>query len=59
MARPSTLPEPWRSLALKLGSVQALADTLGVHRSAINRYALGQMKMKKSVQILFDQLLKS
>lgn len=59
MPRPSTLPEPWRSLALKLGSVQALADALGVHRSAINRYALGQMKMKKSVQILFDQLLKS
>lgn len=59
MARPSTLPEPWRSMALKLGSVQALADKLGVHRSAINRYALGQMEMKKSVQILFDQLLKS
>ncbi len=42
MARPSTLPEPWRSLADKLGGVLALADVLLCDVRTVRRWANGE-----------------
>ena len=56
MARPTTLPEPWRSLALKLGGVQALADRLGTTPRTINRWANGKMGMSGTARKLFEAL---
>ena len=39
MARPTTLPEPWRSLAEKLGGVEALADVLDCDVRTVRRWA--------------------
>ena len=39
MARPSTLPEPWRTLAARLGGVQALADALHSSTRAVRQWA--------------------
>lgn len=39
MPRPTTLPEPWRSLAAKLGGVQALADALLCKPVTLRRWA--------------------
>ena len=39
MARPTTLPEPWRSLAAKLGGVQALAEVLDCNERTVRRWA--------------------
>ena len=44
MSRPSTLPEPWRSLADKLGGVQALADVLLCDVRTVRRWANGETK---------------
>lgn len=41
MARPSTLPEPWNTLAEKLGGVQALADVLLCDVRTVRRWANG------------------
>lgn len=56
MARPTTLPEPWRCLAAKLGGVQALADALGVTPLTIRRYASGEIKMGGAARKLFEAL---
>jgi len=56
MSRPTTLPEPWRSLAEKLGGVQALADRLGITTRTINRWANGQMGMSGTARKLFEAL---
>ena len=58
MPRPTTLPEPWRSLAANLGSVQALADGLGVTPLTVRRYASGEIKMGGSARKLFEALLR-
>lgn len=39
MTRPTTLPEPWRSLAERCGGVVALAARLGVDRRTIGKWA--------------------
>jgi uncharacterized membrane-anchored protein len=39
MPRPTTLPEPWRSLAERLGGVQALADALHSAPRTIRQWA--------------------
>jgi hypothetical protein len=39
MPRPSTLPEPWLSLAASYGGVEKLAEACGVRRQAIYRWA--------------------
>ena len=39
MGRPTTLPEPWRSLAEKLGSVEALAYVLDCDVRTVHRWA--------------------
>lgn len=41
MPRPSTLPDPWLSLAAKLGSVQALAGALLCDTRTLHRWAHG------------------
>ena len=41
MPRPTTLPEPWLSLAKKLGGVGALAVALGTTPRTINQWAHG------------------
>ena len=41
IGRPTTLPEPWRALALALGGVSALAAACGVHRETIARWGAG------------------
>ena len=44
MARPSTLPEPWRALASRLGGVQSLADALHSSPRSVRQWAHGQRK---------------
>lgn len=39
MGRPTTLPEPWRSLAEKLGGVEALAEVLDCDVRTVRRWA--------------------
>ena len=41
MGRPPTLPEPWRSLAARLGGVEALAAALGTTRRTLDHWARG------------------
>ena len=41
MPRPTTLPDPWRSLAEKLGGVGALASALGATRRTLDHWARG------------------
>ena len=57
MTRKIILPEPSRSLALRLGSVQALADALGVTTRTLNRYARGECRMGGSARKLYEALL--
>jgi len=42
MPRPPTLPEPWRSLALRVGGVEALAEALHSNPSTVRRWAHGE-----------------
>ena len=39
MPRPTSLPEPWRSLALRVGGVEALAEALHSNVSTVRRWA--------------------
>ena len=39
MPRPTSLPEPWRSLALRVGGVEALAEALRSNPSTVRRWA--------------------
>ena len=43
MARPTTLPEPWRSLAVKLGGVQALTVLESKLKTEFDRMALDHL----------------
>ena len=45
--RPSTLPEPWHTLAEKCGGVGELAERLGVAVRSINYWAHGETKPLK------------
>ena len=58
MGRPTTLPEPWRSLALRLGGVQALADYFGVTPRTIGRWAAGDMRMSGPARKMFEAVLR-
>lgn len=42
MPRPTTLPEPWRSLAAELGGVKALAEVLLCDPRTVARWAHGE-----------------
>lgn len=39
MGRPTTLPEPWASLAAKVGGVRALAEILDCNERTVGRWA--------------------
>jgi hypothetical protein len=39
MGRPTTLPKPWRTLAEKLGGVQAVADVMDCDVRTVRRWA--------------------
>lgn len=58
MPRPTTLPEPWRSLAVKLGSVQALADSLHASPRSVHQWAHGTRKPNGQAQALIDALMR-
>ena len=59
MPRPTTLPEPWRSLAAKLGGVQALADRLHASTRSIHQWAHGERRPNRQAQALIDRLMRS
>jgi transcriptional regulator with XRE-family HTH domain len=45
MSKPITLPEPWKSLAIRKGGVNRLADELGVTPCTVYRWAHGLRKV--------------
>lgn len=59
MGRPPNLPEPWRSMAAKLGGVQALADALLCGVATLRRWAHGQTKPDRRAQELIDRLFRA
>jgi hypothetical protein len=59
MSRPTTLPEPWRSLAAKLGGVGPLADALGVPPRTLRRWAQGERHASRTAQMTIDALFQS
>ena len=50
MPRPTTLPEPWRTLAVRLGGVQALADALHSSPRTIRQWAHAQRRPQGPAQ---------
>ena len=58
MPRPTTLPEPWRSLAEMAGGVGALAEKFGVTPGAISHWAWGRRPLSGPAKIIFEQLKK-
>ena len=58
MPRPTTLPEPWRTLAARLGSVQALADALGTAPRTINQWAMGERSPRGTARIAIMALFR-
>ena len=59
MPRPTTLPEPWRSLAEKLGGVQSLAEALHSDTSAVRRWATGGRTPGGPAQALIAALFRA
>ena len=59
MPRPTTLPEPWRTLAACLGSVQALADALGTTPRTINGWASGNRRPTGTARLTIRMLFYS
>ena len=57
MPRPTTLTEPWRSLAERLGGVQALADALHSAPRSVRQWAAGERRPRGPVLALLAQLL--
>ena len=58
MPRPTTLPEPWRTLAARLGSVQALADALGTAPRTINQWAMSERSPRGTARIAIMALFR-
>lgn len=58
MARPITLPDPFRALAEKVGGVARLAMVLGVTPRTIHRWATGARALDGPARILVSSLLK-
>ena len=44
MSRATSLPTPWRELAVALGGVAALADACGVTTRTLARWATGELR---------------
>lgn len=58
MPRPTTLPEPWRTLADKLGGVSALADALGTGPRTVNNWATGGRSPRGTARIAITALFR-
>ena len=56
MGRPSVMPEPWKSLIEKAGSVRALAGEFGVASSTLRRWASGEIAMSGPAKKIFAGL---
>jgi len=56
MTRKITLPEPWKSLAVKMGGVGKLADYLGVAPNTLYRWAHGKHKVPGPAKVLLAQM---
>lgn len=56
MPRPSTLPEPWRSLATRLGGVSELAKALGTVPRTINDWAMGTRTPRGPAWLLIQKV---
>ena len=56
MPRPSTLPEPWLSLAEKLGGVQALCDALNTAPATIHHWAHGHRTPSGTAMMAIENL---
>lgn len=52
----NTLTEPWHTLAIQAGGVQALADVFGVSPSTIHRWAHGKRGISGPAAKLLAQL---
>ena len=56
VGRPTTLPEPWRGLACRLGSAQRLADRLGTSLGTVRRWAKRERNPRGPARKLIEQL---
>ena len=54
--RPTNLPEPWKTMVAKVGSVERLAAEFGVTASVLCLWALGRIDMAAPAKALFDRL---
>jgi hypothetical protein len=52
MPKPTTLPEPWRELAKRLGGVAIMAEAMGTVPRTVNHWANGTRKPGGSAQKL-------
>ena len=59
MPRPTTLPEPWRSLADALGGVQALSEELHSDPRTIRRWAAAERTPGGPARALIDALFRA
>ena len=57
MGRPITMKYPFGDLARALGSVEQLADAVGVTRATINRWATGMSPPSEPARRLLNDLL--
>jgi len=56
--RPTTLPEPWRSLAEDAGGVGKLAEKFGVKTNVIWGWAHGEFGMAGPAKMMLERLLR-
>lgn len=59
MPRPTTLPEPWRSMAERLGGVQALADALHSAPRTIRQWAQHERTPSGTTKLAIVSLFRS
>ena len=58
MGRPTTIPEPWRSLAARLGGLQALASALHSDPRTVTRWAAGDREPRGPALALIRALFR-
>jgi len=56
--RPSTLPEPWRTLAARVGGVGNLAECFGVDPRVVRYWAHDEKGMHGPSKKIFESLLR-
>jgi DNA-binding transcriptional regulator YiaG len=53
-----TLPEPWKTYALKAGGLNELAARLGAAPRSVRQWALGQRRMNGASKLLLEMFVK-